>query len=241
MTKLLISVKNLEESRIASYTGADVIDLKDPSIGALGALNVDIVHQIVNDVNGSITLSATVGEEHETIDALVNDIMQYANLGVDVIKIVVSELFKQTDFFTKLHKVIEQGVRIVVIFFANKVLDFNLIARLKACGVQGVMLDTQCKNVTLLQLLSLDTLKAFVLFCEQQALVSGLAGSVNKTHINALLRLNPGFIGVRGGVCQRRDRESELVSDKVLEIKNMLLSYNNTLMQNRIKVLSVAS
>jgi (5-formylfuran-3-yl)methyl phosphate synthase len=227
MTKLLISVKNLEESRIARYTGADVIDLKDPSVGALGALDIDIVNQIVMDVNGSVTLSATVGERHQTIDALVDDIMQYVNLGIDVVKIVVSELFKQTDFFTRLKQITAQGIKVVVIFFANEKVDFDLITRLKEVGVYGVMLDTQLKKLTLLELQSMDMLKAFILFCEKQGLVSGLAGSLNKTHMNVLRLLKPGFIGVRGGVCLQRNRDSVLVSDEVLEIKNLLLNYNN--------------
>jgi (5-formylfuran-3-yl)methyl phosphate synthase len=227
MTKLLISVKNLEESRIARYTGADVIDLKDPSVGALGALDIDIVNQIVMDVNGSVTLSATVGERHQTIDALVDDIMQYANLGIDVVKIVVSELFKQTDFFTRLKQITAQGIKVVVIFFANEKVDFDLITRLKEVGVYGVMLDTQLKKLTLLELQSMDMLKAFILFCEKQGLVSGLAGSLNKTHINVLRLLKPSFIGVRGGVCLQRNRDSVLVSDEVLEIKNLLLNYNS--------------
>lgn len=241
MTKLLISVKNLEECRIAKYAKVDVIDLKDPSVGALGALDPDIVNQIASHVNRSVTLSATVGEAHETIDALLEDVMLYIRLGVDIVKIAVSQLFQQADFFTRLKQITSQGIKIVVVFFANFEVDFHLITRLKEAGVHGVMLDTQLKESTLLELQSMDMLKTFVVFCQEHGLVSGLAGSLNKTHITVLLALKPSFIGVRGGVCLHRNRDSVLILDEVIEIKNLLLNYNTKVVPNEIKVLGVAN
>lgn len=51
MTQLLISVKNVEEALIALNCGVDIIDLKDPNIGALGALNLDTSQQILQKVH----------------------------------------------------------------------------------------------------------------------------------------------------------------------------------------------
>lgn len=229
MTQLLISVKNLEESRIARYANADVIDLKDPSVGALGALKPSIVSEIVQDMNGSVLLSATVGEGHATIDALKYDIALYAGLGVDVVKIAVSGLFQLADFISEMKQLTEQGVKIVAVFFANEPLDFNLLTKLKDSGFYGAMVDTQLKKTTLLELQTTEVLKQFIVVCKQHQLISGLAGSVNKTHINQLLILDPSFIGVRGGVCHQLDRTSTLVGDWIAEIKSMLLNYNNVL------------
>lgn len=229
MTQLLISVKNLEESRIARYANADIIDLKNPSVGALGALDVNVVSQIVRDVNGRVLLSATVGEGHATIDALKQDIALYAGLGVDVVKIAVSELFLQSDFFSGIKQLTKKGIKLVAVFFANEPLEFSLLAKLKSSGFYGAMLDTQLKNISLLELQSIEILTQFTVACKQHILVSGLAGSVNKAHIDRLLELNPSFIGVRGGACYQQDRTSTLVGDRVIEIKTMLLNYNNKL------------
>lgn len=229
MTQLLISVKNLEESRIARYANADVIDLKDPSVGALGALDVDVVSQIVQDVNGGVLLSATVGEGHATIDVLKQDIVLYAGLGVDVVKIAVSGLFKLADFYSEIKQLTNLGIKLVAVFFANEPLDFSLLNKLKDGGFYGAMLDTQLKNTSLLELQTTETLQKFTVVCKQHMLISGLAGSINMTHIDRLLMLNPSFIGMRGGVCHRRDRTSTLVGDRVVEVKTMLLNYNNRL------------
>jgi (5-formylfuran-3-yl)methyl phosphate synthase len=228
MTQLLISVKSLEECLLARYADVDVIDLKDPAVGALGALDGDVVSQIVQEINGGAIVSATVGEGHESVEALVNDIELYAGLGVDVVKIGASELFYQKPFFTEMHKLTKQGIKLVTVFFADKPLAFNLIEELKECGFYGAMLDTQVKQYPLLEMQPIETLKEFVLLCKQHHLISGLAGSVGKTHMSDLLALSPDFVGLRGGVCEKKDRKSALSYDRVVEIKSMLLNYNSS-------------
>ena len=52
MMRLLISVKNVEEALIALTIGVDVIDLKDPNVGALGALNLTDTQQILQAIAG---------------------------------------------------------------------------------------------------------------------------------------------------------------------------------------------
>lgn len=226
MTQLLISVKNIEESRIARYAGIDVIDLKDPAVGALGALDKHIVSQVVQEIDHNTLVSATVGEGHNTIDELVCDIKLYASLGVDIVKISVSDLFLETRFFTEMLKLTTQGIRIVAVFFADKVIDFSLLAALQKSGFHGAMLDTQAKQSSLLDVQSPAVLNEFVQLCIKHHLISGLAGSIRKMHINTLLALNPNFIGMRGGVCDMYNRASGLSGSKVDEIKMMLLKYN---------------
>lgn len=228
MTQLLISVKNVEESLIARYAGVDVIDLKDPSVGALGALDADVVSQVVAKVSGGALISATVGEGHRTVDALIQDINSRADLGVDVVKIAFSELFSEKNFFTEMLKLTTQGIKLVAVCFADKELDLSLIPNMQKSGFYGAMLDTQVKHASLLDVQSTEYLNKFVSMCDKHQLISGLAGSVNKHHMNALLDLKPTFIGFRGGVCYRQNRAAELSYSKVVEIKRLLLNYNNS-------------
>lgn len=226
MTQLLISVKNVEEALVARYADVDVIDLKDPSVGALGALDVDIVSQIVKAIDGEAFISATVGEGHTAIETLARDIALYASLGVDVVKIAVSELFYQPAFFSEVMRLTSQGVKIVVVFFADQALDFELLSHLEKSGCYGAMLDTQSKKASLFEAQPVEVLSSFVKVCAEHQLVSGLAGSLNKHHIEVLQGLEPSFIGMRGGVCKQYDRTSELMDEEIAEIKTVLLSCN---------------
>ncbi|HSD59354.1 MAG TPA: (5-formylfuran-3-yl)methyl phosphate synthase [Burkholderiales bacterium] len=52
MTRLLASVADLHEARLALAGGADIIDFKDPRRGALGALPASVVAECVAILNG---------------------------------------------------------------------------------------------------------------------------------------------------------------------------------------------
>ena len=68
MTGLLVSVRDLEESRIALEAGADLIDVKEPSRGSLGAAAGEIWHSVIEFVAGSRPVSVAMGELAEGID-----------------------------------------------------------------------------------------------------------------------------------------------------------------------------
>ena len=50
MTLMLASVTNPAEAEAVRLGGADIIDLKDPAKGALGALDADVAASIVRSV-----------------------------------------------------------------------------------------------------------------------------------------------------------------------------------------------
>ena len=62
MTLMLASVASLEEADQVLGLGADLIDLKDPSRGALGAWPPDRVREAVGRIAGCRTTSATIGD-----------------------------------------------------------------------------------------------------------------------------------------------------------------------------------
>jgi (5-formylfuran-3-yl)methyl phosphate synthase len=227
MTQLLISVKNLEETKLALDAGIDIIDLKDPNHGALGALDLDITSHIVELVDGLTILSATVGEQHTKISDLVHAIEARADMGVDVIKIAVSPLFYDENFIVEMAKLSIVGIKIVAVFFADARLDLNLLTILKKIGFYGAMLDTQSKQNDLLHVQSKKALRNFVQQCEKIGLKSGLAGSLKSQYVEFLCELNPTYIGFRGGVCENSVRNTALSTNKVIEIKNMLCMHNN--------------
>src|SRR5262245_30082306 len=62
MTGLLVSVRNAEEAEIALEGGADVIDVKEPKRGALGAADSEVWREILQVVAGRAIVSAEMGE-----------------------------------------------------------------------------------------------------------------------------------------------------------------------------------
>ena len=62
MTSLLASVTGPDEAAVALAHGADIIDLKDASRGALGALDRDVLRATVAAVGGRRPASAVTGD-----------------------------------------------------------------------------------------------------------------------------------------------------------------------------------
>ncbi len=226
MTQLLISVKNVQEASIALAAGVDIIDLKDPNVGALGALDLEVTKQIVRLVNGGKLVSATVGELHTSVDELVHDIQTRADVGVNIIKIAVSSLFQAPDFYEKLFILTKSGLKIVAVFFADELPDFTILPVLKQVGFYGAMMDTKNKQQDLLQVQNQQSLHLFTQQCHHYQLTSGLAGSLQPQHIDLLLNVNATFIGFRGGVCDNSQRKSALNDTKLNEVQNVLRNGN---------------
>jgi uncharacterized protein (UPF0264 family) len=66
MTRLLISVRSAAEAEAAMTGGADIIDVKEPLRGALGAADVDVLRAVRDAVDTALPLSAALGElRHE--------------------------------------------------------------------------------------------------------------------------------------------------------------------------------
>ena len=233
MTQLLISIKNVEETKIALDAGVDIIDLKDPNVGALGALNVPISQRIMQFINQYIRLnptkkcpiiSATVGEDHPNLAALLQNIDVRIKMGIDIIKVAPSELFNLTDLQL-------DNVKLIAVFFAdsdflNQNFDLNLLQKLKKNGFYGAMIDTHQKHQNLMEICTTETLQLFTKMCDQNELTSGLAGSLKPQHIENIKHVNPSYIGFRGGACEDNVRNSGLMAEKINKIKKLLHEHN---------------
>lgn len=233
--QLLISVTNVQEALLAIEAGVDIVDLKDPAMGALGALPLTVIADVVRTVNKRAIVSATVGEHHPTIEHLCISMKQTSALGVDIVKIALStnlleSIINHAGFFNTMQMLNKQQCKVVAVLFADQLPDAididELINKISQLGFYGLMLDTASKNGKCLfdyQLLS--KLQGFVDVCRQHQLMSGLAGSLQLEHLNSLLALNPCYIGFRGGVCKKNDRKLALDQAKILEINNVVKKY----------------
>lgn len=210
MTGMLASVLDVEEAQLALTAGADVIDCKDPRRGALGDLPVATIAAIVAAVDRRRPVSATVGDLPTESDALVPAIRRVGDTGVDFVKI---GLF-QTDALPALLPALTpqaREFRLIAVLFADRGLDLSLIPRLAAAGFAGVMLDTADKSGgDLLDHVSLPLTADFVAAAHRQSLLAGLAGSLGRAQVPALLGIGADYLGFRGALCggQRTGRLS---------------------------------
>ena len=223
MTGFLASVSSLEEAQLVRAQGADVIDLKDPARGALGALDEDSVRAIASLPDKNTLLSATVGDLPVYAAELETAVIGMHACGVDIVKVGVFDRTISPFMLSVLHRLTGRGISIVLVFFAELYppdIDFK---RLRRGGITGVMLDTCEKdNRNLRDKLDDETLAEFVDKAGRTGLITGLAGSLTREDISPLLHINPDYLGFRGALCKQRRRTSQLDGANVADIRKLI-------------------
>jgi uncharacterized protein (UPF0264 family) len=222
MSRMLASVADLQEALIVEQVGVDIIDLKQPAHGALGALEVGLVQKIVSTLSATCKISATVGDLPMQPERVYQAVEAMANTGVDYVKIGV---FPEGDRYATLKKLVPLAQRfsLIAVLFADAEPDFSLLATLKTIGFTGVMLDTMDKkHGSLLQILPVTELSYFVTSAQSNQLLCGLAGSLRLTDLPSLLPLKADYLGFRGALCQQQQRTSLLDLTALTELKQAM-------------------
>lgn len=205
MTGLLASVATLDEMDLARTGGADVIDLKDPSRGALGAWAPDRIREAAANWNAwwepRPKLSATIGDHPMEPDIVRAAVEAVAKAGVPMIKIGVFADGDALGCFDALRPVASH-VGLIAVFFADRAPDFDLLPELAAAGFMGAMVDTADKSSgTLRRHLDDHAAGRFVARAHALGMIAGLAGSLKLEDIAPLAAHSPDYLGFRGALC----------------------------------------
>lgn len=224
MTGMLASVRNLAEATMVYTGGADIIDLKEPNDGALGAVPLQDIHHIVDDLWEKCVISATIGDILADSAMINNKVIQTAETGVDYVKIgMFSERHIETCLPNLVHCAIK-GIAIIVVFFAD--MDFDVDQAIKAAAdarLKGVMLDTARKGSGgLLTHKNIMQLEYFVNRAKQNNLLTGLAGSLTTEDIPTLLKTTPDYVGFRTALCDKHERIGSLNEKAIQTVRKSI-------------------
>lgn len=224
MTGMLASVNSLPEVLLALKADVDIIDLKQPTQGALGALATDAVREIVQAIAGRIAVSATIGDMPMQPERVAEAVMAMAETGVDYVKI---GFFPEGDWqATVKHLQVlntPPKYRLIAVLFADCPFDRAFIPVLADQGFAGVMLDTQDKRKgSLTGVMPQWMISQFVNQARTAGLLCGLAGSLRLNDIAQLLPLQPDYLGFRGALCAQHERTAQLDESRLRQIRHAL-------------------
>ena len=85
-TKILTSIKSLNEIRLVLKKGVDVIDFKDPSNGSLGALTKKQISFFLKSIPSNQLTSSTIGDIKD-IKTIREKVVMLSKTNIDFIKI----------------------------------------------------------------------------------------------------------------------------------------------------------
>jgi (5-formylfuran-3-yl)methyl phosphate synthase len=222
MTLMLASVTNPAEAEAVWVGGADIIDLKDPAKGVLGALDADVAAGIVRLVGKRWPVSAAAGASIGTPGAITDAVAAMTATGVDYVKVGFSSDKTGADCVRALRPH-ASNTKLVGVLFADCAPDLDLLTLMANSGFTGAMLDTAKKGAgRLLDHMDIAALDRFIARCRDSGLMSGLAGSLEAPDVPRLLPLQPNYLGFRGILCKGRAREAAIDATSVRMIRDLI-------------------
>ncbi len=210
MTRFLASVRDAQEAQTVLAAGADIVDLKEPANGALGAVDLPTIKSCVAAIAGRRPVSATVGDLPMDEDRVHDAVLATAACGVDDVKLGILPGGNPQECFARL-RARPPGAGLILVFFADAMPDFDPVGAALEAGARGLMLDTAGKRAgALFDHMAVGDIARFVEAGRAQGLMVGVAGSLRPEHVAPLLALRPDVIGFRGALCHGGRRDAEL-------------------------------
>ncbi len=226
--KLLISPTNEKEAAEAIAAGADIIDVKNPKEGAMGANYPWVIKQIRSITPRNIEVSCTLGEVPNLPGSISLAALGAASLGVDYIKVGLYGLKTPSEAVCLLHNVqraakeCNSKIKVVAAGYADArrigAIDPLRIPEIAHKAQVGVaMLDTATKDgKNLFDYLTVERLKKFVNSAHDFGLEAALAGSLRKQDLPVVYGLGADIAGLRGAACTNSDRVGGRITRKLV-------------------------
>lgn len=211
--RLLVSVAHAADAAAALAGGADLIDAKDPTGGALTAVAPDEFAAICAAVAGARPVTAALGTATEE-GAVERAAREFGQAGARFVKIGFADS-ASGERVGILTKAAVRGARaagsgrcgVVAVAFADAdrttgLAPFALVAAAARAGAEGLLLDTANKSGPgLRDLVEPAALAAFVSSVREAGLFVALAGQLAAADLPFIRDAGADIAGVRGAAC----------------------------------------
>jgi len=215
--------------------GADIIDVKNPREGALGASFPWTIKHIREIAPKSLEVSCTIGDLPNLPGSISLAVLGAAATGVNYVKIGLGGVKTIKDAVFLLENAVRAAkdynpsIMVAAIGYAdaarigsvNPMLIPEIADKAKA---DVAMVDTSVKDgKNLFSFLTNDLLTRLVREAHDKGLLTALAGSLRKEQISLVRELEADIVGLRGAACTGGDRvNGRITRETVREIANVV-------------------
>jgi (5-formylfuran-3-yl)methyl phosphate synthase len=223
--RLMISVVSEEEAREALRGGAEILDVKNPAEGSLGAQTPGVIRRIKKISPAAIEVSAAIGDMPNLPGTAALAALGAAVCGADYVKVGLHGVRTEREAVTLLRKLREsvRGFHTRVIaggyadFARAGTLDPYCLPRAAAsAGIAGCLLDTALKDGhSLFDFLERPALRAMAEQAHAAGLIFGLAGALREQDLPTALGLGADVVGLRTAACEDDQRGGPLQAARV--------------------------
>ncbi len=223
MAGLLISVRNEGEATVALAGGADLIDVKEPRRGALGAADATVWRDVSIAVRGRVPTSVALGELMDFDQTVTRDLVSDL-AGVQFAKFGLAGCRRFTEWVNRWRTSLEtlpECVQAVAVVYADwrdamAPAPEDVIEQASRAQCGAVLLDTFDKSRgDLIEHFGIEQLNHLSMMIRARAMRTVFGGSLNTHSAARLLPLRPDYIAVRGAVC--REARTSRIDRKLVE------------------------
>jgi (5-formylfuran-3-yl)methyl phosphate synthase len=223
--RLLVSVLDAGEARTAAAAGADIVDVKNPAEGSLGAPSPAVIASVRAAVPAGQPVSAAIGDMPNLPGTAALAALGAARSGATFVKVGLWGVSTEDDAVGLLRAVRDAvpGAVVVAAAYADaaRVAHAPLAPELlpavaHAAGVGACLLDTAVKDGRgLLQWLSPEALTALVAEAHAAGLEVALAGALSAEDLPVVRDTGADIAGVRSAACGDGRRSAPLDAARV--------------------------
>ena len=226
--KLLVSVVDAGEARTAAAAGADIVDVKNPTEGSLGAPSPAVIAAVREAVPGELPVSAAIGDMPNLPGTAALAALGAARSGATFVKVGLYGVSTEDDAVALLRAVrdavahVHDTVVVAAAYadarrVAHAPLAPELLPRVaRAAGVGICLLDTAIKDGRgLLDWLSPDALTSLVADAHAAGLQVALAGALRAEDLPVVRATAADIAGVRSAACNNGKRSAALEGARV--------------------------
>lgn len=242
--KLLLTVIDKSECFNALRAGCDILDIKNPKEGSLGAALPWVISGIKRSVPASTRLSIALGDIFYLPGTIALAVLGAAQFKPDYLKVGLKGIKSKLQAKQLLSNLVKTtacspapAAKLVAAGYA----EYDEIGSIPPVlipkiafqtGARVAMVDTFNKNGrSILEIMPLAEIKRFIDQCHKYRLMAALAGGLTLPEVDIVRQSGVDIIGVRGAVCCKNKRTNalnfKLAADFSHRVKHIIAANTN--------------
>jgi (5-formylfuran-3-yl)methyl phosphate synthase len=228
--RLLVSVTDAAEAQLAVAGGVDVVDVKNPAEGSLGAPAPGVIAAVAAVLPADVPLSAAVGDLPSLPGTAALAALGAACSGAASVKIGLWGTSTRDEAVAVLRaarKAVDGDAEVVAVAYADAARvpgrplpPRELVAAAREAGVAGCLLDTAIKDGRgLLSWLAVDALAELAAEAHAAGLQMALAGALRADDLPEIRATGADVVGVRSAACRNGERTAPLDPSRIARLR----------------------
>jgi uncharacterized protein (UPF0264 family) len=224
--RLLVSVTNAEEARVAVEAGVDIVDVKNPAEGSLGAARPAVIGRVRAVVPPERPVSAAIGDLPNLPGTAALAALGAARSGAAYVKVGLwgtSVTDEAVAVLRAVRDAVDGGAAVIAATYVDgervpgrPLPPADVVEAARRAGAGGCLLDTAVKDGRgLFEWLTPEALEALVDEGHAADLEMALAGALRAEDMSLVRATGADIAGVRAAACRDGRRTGALDAERI--------------------------